>query len=157
MASVRTSPCVTCERIMPRRYRQGRCSSCYERLRLRGIDAPPTWFKGPARELVKLDNGCLILTGKASNGYMHVKDQDGRSMLAHRLAWIEEHGIIPDGMTVDHVCHNEALDRGECNPGVCEHRRCVNVDHLRLLPWGGAEGHAALGRVKDAKGRWTSV
>lgn len=37
---------------------------------------------------------------------------------AHRVAWIEAHGPIPEGMVVDHRCKNPA---------------CVNLDHLRLV------------------------
>lgn len=47
--------------------------------------------------------------------------------LAHRRAWEEVHGPIPDGMTLDHTCHDPAA----CRLGVnCPHRRCVNLDHL---------------------------
>jgi hypothetical protein len=35
---------------------------------------------------------------------------------------------------LDHTCHNEAAQRGECAGGwTCEHRACVNLDHLRLV------------------------
>ena len=37
--------------------------------------------------------------------------------LAHRFAWEMEHGPIPDGVELDHICHNHA---------------CVRLDHLRL-------------------------
>jgi rhodanese-related sulfurtransferase len=39
-------------------------------------------------------------------------------VLGHRAAWESANGPIPEGMTVDHMCRN---------------RRCINVDHLRLL------------------------
>lgn len=39
--------------------------------------------------------------------------------LAHRLMYQEVHGEIADGQEVDHLCHNH---------------RCINPDHLRLLP-----------------------
>ena len=42
---------------------------------------------------------------------------DGRHMLAHRFAWEQEHGSIPEGFEVDHICHNTA---------------CCDVGHLRL-------------------------
>jgi hypothetical protein len=36
----------------------------------------------------------------------------------HRAAWVNERGPIPPSMTVDHRCEN---------------RRCLNVEHMRLL------------------------
>lgn len=47
--------------------------------------------------------------------------------LAHRVAYERERGPIPDGMTLDHTCHDPEV----CHAGRdCPHRRCVNVDHL---------------------------
>ena len=38
-------------------------------------------------------------------------------------------GPIPEGMTIDHRCH----DRASCSGGpACLHRRCVNPAHLEL-------------------------
>ena len=37
--------------------------------------------------------------------------------MAHRYAWEREHGTIPDGVFIDHICQNPP---------------CVNVEHLRL-------------------------
>jgi hypothetical protein len=53
---------------------------------------------------------------------------------AHRIVYELLVGQIPDGFTLDHVCHNEALARGDCLGGVCEHRRCVNPAHLEAVP-----------------------
>ena len=56
-----------------------------------------------------------------SSGYAQIgwQDADGTHMTgAHRAAWANDHGLIPDGYTVDHVCRN---------------RRCVRREHLRLL------------------------
>ena len=36
---------------------------------------------------------------------------------AHRYAWEQEHGSIPERLVIDHTCWNPS---------------CVNVDHLRL-------------------------
>lgn len=44
----------------------------------------------------------------------------GKHEYAHRYFWRLGRGPIPDGTTVDHICLN---------------RLCVNLDHLRLLPW----------------------
>lgn len=53
----------------------------------------------------------------ASHGYGQT--WDGITVrLAHRVAWTLVHGPIPQGMTIDHTCHN---------------RRCCNPTHLRLL------------------------
>jgi len=50
--------------------------------------------------------------------------------LAHRVLWAEQHGPIPDGLTIDHMCHDPEV----CNLGnKCPHRRCVNVDHMSLV------------------------
>lgn len=58
----------------------------------------------------------------------------GKNTKAHRAAWIRAYGEIPEGMVVDHLCHNEAAATGECEGGVsCVHRACVNLDHLRLV------------------------
>jgi hypothetical protein len=53
----------------------------------------------------------------------------GRSV--HRLAYRLFVGPIPDGLTVDHVCHNRDLT---C-PGAweCLHKRCVNPSHLEAV------------------------
>jgi hypothetical protein len=85
-----------------------------ERVALRAYDA---WELAPS--------GCYISTySVASHGYAQIgwhEKSHGRSTmtLAHRAAWVHANGQIPDGMTVDH--------KPTCD------RRCVNVDHLRLL------------------------
>lgn len=65
---------------------------------------------------------CIVSTySTGSHGYAQVGwHADGRVMmtLCHRVAWEAAYGPIPGGLTVDHICRN---------------RRCINVDHLRLL------------------------
>jgi hypothetical protein len=71
-----------------------------------------------------------------ANGYgqANIKGTSGKHMNAHRWVWIEVNGPIPDGMVVDHICHTEALIKGECKGGwSCPHRSCVNLNHLRLI------------------------
>lgn len=69
--------------------------------------------------------GCYISTySVASHGYAQIgwKDEATGRMTgttAHRAAWAHANGQ-PGELTVDH-------------DGKCDHR-CVNVDHLRLLP-----------------------
>lgn len=67
-------------------------------------------------------NGCWISTySVGSHGYAQVGWQDSKvhTVLAHRAAWVHVNGQMPLGMTLDHLCKT---------------RRCVNPDHLRLLP-----------------------
>ena len=58
---------------------------------------------------------CLIWQGCLSKGY-GVIWVDGRMLRVHRIAYAEEHGAIPEGLVVDHTCHE---------------KRCVNHWHLR--------------------------
>lgn len=63
------------------------------------------------------------------NGYGHL-NVNGRDRLAHRVAYESLVGPIPDGLTLDHECHSRALRSGDCTPGSCRHRACVNPEHL---------------------------
>jgi HNH endonuclease len=50
--------------------------------------------------------------------------------LAHRVAWVEVNGPIPDGGTLDHLCHDPEV----CKLGDdCPHRRCRALDHLEVV------------------------
>lgn len=53
-----------------------------------------------------------------------------KSTVVHRLSWMHFNGDIPEGMVLDHLCHDPAV----CVGGpACEHRRCVNPEHLQLV------------------------
>lgn len=43
---------------------------------------------------------------------------DGQTMAVHKVAWTNEHGIIPGKKQLDHKCHV---------------RRCVRDDHLEMV------------------------
>lgn len=75
-----------------------------------------------------------IKTDKCLNENGYGQDRlNGKPMRAHKVAWIEAYGEVPDGMVIDHKCHNEAAKRGECSGGLtCAHRACINVEHLQL-------------------------
>lgn len=70
------------------------------------------------RNRVRRQGDCLIWTGASSrDGYANITVEKKRRN-AHRVAYELTHGPIPNGLQVDHACHNRA---------------CVNVDHLRLV------------------------
>lgn len=71
-------------------------------------------------------HACWLFTiGRCRDGYTQMR-VDGILTMAHRFAYEFLIGEIPDGMELDHTCHN--LD--SCTGGPCEHRRCVNPAHL---------------------------
>lgn len=73
---------------------------------------------------------CWLWTaGRTTGGYGEFQ-VGGRTVYAHRWAYEHAHGPIPDGLTVDHVCHNADP---ACLGGVCDHRRCVNPAHLEAV------------------------
>lgn len=106
---------------------------------------------------------CLLWSGDTNNyGYGQVKTggdtyRTRKYHMVHRLVFEEEHGPIPARMQIDHVCHNEAAARGECDGGnACIHRRCYRIDHLRLAT--NSENLKAsvlhMGRERDNAGRF---
>lgn len=51
---------------------------------------------------------------------------------AHRAMYEVHRGPIPEGLALDHLCHNRDTS---CRGGkTCLHRRCVNPDHLEPVP-----------------------
>jgi hypothetical protein len=73
---------------------------------------------------------CWRWTGATAKGYgvVRVGGRKGRIEPAHRVMYEICVGPIPDGLQIDHTCHNADLD---CPGGVtCPHRRCVNPRHL---------------------------
>ena len=74
-------------------------------------------MKAPAARFwdkVSVGDGCWEWTGSKSHGYGQFWDGD-RPVRAHRWAWEQEHGPVPGGLDLDHLCRN---------PG------CVRPDHL---------------------------
>lgn len=112
---------------------RGYCRAHYKRLRKYG--SPTGRPSRPSAEdrfdsYIHKSDGCWQWTGGLiSTGYGMFHPGHGESALAHRWAYERYVGPIPDGMVVDHTCHN-----GEsCPPGPCKHRRCVNPDHLEVV------------------------
>lgn len=84
-------------------------------------------------QYVVLANGCWEWTGAVwANGYGKTSVYVHGTRLAHRAFYIEHIGPLPEGMDVDHRCHN--ADPGCIRGPECPHRRCVNFDHLEPVP-----------------------
>jgi hypothetical protein len=85
------------------------------------------------------DNGtsvtpCLIFRDLAPNGYGDFRYWAGQGkprkhVKAHRWLYKRWIGPIPEGLQLDHLCHNADP---ACNEGdKCPHRACVNPLHLK--------------------------
>lgn len=91
----------------------------------------------PARErfLAKIDttggpDACWPWTAAlfTQTGYGVFHPVKGKTVSAHTWSYREFIGPIPDGLHVDHTCHNRDQD---CPGGrACVHRSCVNPAHL---------------------------
>lgn len=83
-------------------------------------------MRGKPLKLKTLDNGCIIPISHRLNadGYFRCRDPrykgKGRAPLImyHRYVWECEHGKIPEGYEIDHLCHNRA---------------CCNIKHLQCI------------------------
>lgn len=83
-----------------------------ESAQLRDSDIERFWPK------VDKSNECWTWTAsKDRYGYGRFKVR-GKSRLAHRVSFLMQKNYLPEGMLLDHICHN---------------RSCVNPDHLRLV------------------------
>jgi hypothetical protein len=65
-----------------------------------------------------MDTTCILWTGYINESGYGQKTVGRKRYLAHRWAWIEENGEIPEGMTIDHLCRV---------------RNCINVGHMEVV------------------------
>lgn len=78
---------------------------------------------------------CLLWRTSGNYGYGrfvlgHQHQKATGSTAAHRWLYERWVGPIPDGLELDHLCH----DPYTCLAGTaCPHRRCVNPAHLALV------------------------
>ena len=104
---------------------------------------------------------CYSVNKPDSNGYVQkvVWDKEAkkyRNWKMHRWVYTQTFGEIPEGYEIDHICHNEALAKGECQGGTsCPHRACYNPEHLRAVPKSvnQRDGAAGFGNRKTCKSR----
>lgn len=61
---------------------------------------------------------CIVWTGAQNSKGYGCYGINGVSRLAHRVAWEDARGPIPEGLTIDHLCRVHA---------------CVRVDHMELV------------------------
>lgn len=110
---------------------RGWCAKHYQRWRSHGDPVAGVALTFPENLLARMEpqpNGCIHYTGSLTlAGYGQV-GKDGGNALAHRAAYEHFVGPIPEGMTLDHECHN--LSGCTITDHTCPHRRCVNVEHL---------------------------
>ncbi|WP_329114539.1 HNH endonuclease signature motif containing protein [Streptomyces sp. NBC_01353] len=139
--TVRQNPCIECG--TPRFYARGRCQTCYGRWRRQqkraGSFSLLIVHGAPLRKLTERaepgSDGCVLYTGYITDGGYGQISVNGSQKLAHRAIYELTVGPIPEGMELDHICHNRD---SSCVGGTsCRHRRCINVDHLE--PVTGAE------------------
>lgn len=83
--------------------------------------------------IVVAESGCWLWTGCLSSGYGRIGIAGSDTGYAHRVSYELFVGPIPEGMVVDHTCHNAT----DCLGGKsCVHRRCVNPAHLECVTQG---------------------
>jgi hypothetical protein len=84
----------------------------------------------PWTHVQRRDHGCWYWTGAISRdgyGRWWVRGER-RYLIAHRVVYESLVGPIPDGLQLDHDCHNRDPD---CRAGfACPHRACVRPDHM---------------------------
>ena len=92
------------------------------------------------------DTGCWIWTGFIHpNGYGRFWFQ-GRPQQAHQVAYLLLKGPMPNGLELDHACHNGT----NCSGGPsCPHRRCVNPQHLEAV--------SHLVNMQNGNGNWRTT
>jgi hypothetical protein len=88
-------------------------------------------FKDRFWAQVEKTDSCWLWTGSLNRaGYGQMYLPNGYYRTAHRLSWVMSGHSLVARLVLDHACHTR--DRS-CPAGRCEHRRCVNPDHLEQV------------------------
>jgi hypothetical protein len=100
---------------------------------------------------VESDNGCIYwLGGFSGSGYGTINVPGYGPQYVHRVIAAHRFGDLPDDLTVDHTCHNRSEDcEGHHR---CEHRGCVNPDHLELVTQAENQRRACARRTRCING-----
>lgn len=137
------SHCIDCGLARIEAFRQrltrGRCNNCYQRhiyaLKKGGqFDSrsmPRPVLERLLEKGIAGPGGCVIWTGAlGASGYgsLSIPGRSGGS--PHRAIYELLNGPIPEGLHVDHTCHNRDL---YCQADRCLHRRCFNPHHLEAV------------------------
>lgn len=77
-----------------------------------------------------MQDDCWLWQGRvAPDGYAKSSKDVQQEQLAHRWMYRKLNGEIPEGLEIDHQCHDS-----NCSGGItCLHRRCVNPAHLKAV------------------------
>lgn len=102
-------------------YGNDLCNLHYQRLRFNGDPNKVQRIRNDDElrfeSFVDKSESCWIWTGYRNNSGYGRLNIGQRNTLAHRYSYELHYGAIPEGLMVDHMCHNPA---------------CVNPAHLRL-------------------------
>lgn len=110
-----------CTRVIGRHGARGYCPKHYKRFKTHGDPLGGlSRYRDPKTSFAKRtewQGDCLVWTGAIHRTGYGLIWVEGRHYHAHRYAWEQVNGPIPDGIHVDHTCFNKA---------------CCNIEHLRL-------------------------